>query len=203
MKEFFSERMRMKKAMQRRVDYSLAAGLAILLATIALYVLFQFHSVQRSYLYPYPYQEEIQQYAQEYRVDSDLVVAVIKTESNFREEAKSHRGATGLMQIMPDTAKWIARQMGDKDFSLKKLHEPETNIRYGIWYLSELQQEFEGNPILVLAAYNAGRGNVKAWMKEKHWGMDFHDIEEIPFGETREYVRQVLKNREKYRELYR
>ncbi|MBR3456717.1 MAG: lytic transglycosylase domain-containing protein [Selenomonadaceae bacterium] len=203
MKEDFLECMRRKNAEQKRVNYALLAGLAILLLSLGLYALFQFSSVQRSYLYPYPYQDEVRQYAEEYEVDSDLVIAVIKTESNFKEKAKSHRGAVGLMQIMPDTAKWIAKQLGDKDYSVKKLHEPETNIRYGIWYLSELQKEFDHNPVLVLAAYNAGRGNVKSWMKKNHWDMDFEDIDEIPFGETREYVRRVLKNREKYRELYR
>ena len=202
MKEPFLERMQKKQAQQKRVNYSLVAGLAILCITLGLYALFQFHSVQRSYLYPYPYQEEVRQFSEEYHVDSDLVVAVIKTESNFKQEAKSHRGAVGLMQIMPDTGKWIAKRLGDEEFSVAKLREPETNIRYGIWYLSELQQEFEHNPILVLAAYNAGRGNVKEWMKRNRWDMNFHDIDEIPFGETREYVRRVLKNQEKYQELY-
>ena len=126
MKEDFLECMRRKNAEQKRVNYALLAGLAILLLSLGLYALFQFSSVQRSYLYPYPYQDEVRQYAEEYEVDSDLVIAVIKTESNFKEKAKSHRGAVGLMQIMPDTAKWIAKQLGDKDYSVKKLHEPET-----------------------------------------------------------------------------
>lgn len=202
MKEKFHERMQRKQEEQRRINYALAAGLVILCLCFVLYFLLQFSSVQRSYLYPYPYQDEIMQYAKNYHVDSDLVAAVMKTESDFKEDARSYRGAIGLMQIMPDTAQWIAAQLGDSEFTMENLREPERNIRYGIWYLSELQEEFDHNTILVLAAYNAGRGNVKAWMEEKRWNMEFQDIDAIPFAETREYVRKVLKNREKYRKLY-
>ena len=187
---------------QKRVNYSLVVGICLLLISFGLYFLFQITSVQRSYLYPYPYQEEVKKYSELYNVDSNLAIAVIKTESNFKHEAKSHRGAIGLMQLMPDTAKWIAGRLDDKEYSVKRLRDPEVNIRYGIWYLSELQEEFQGNTILVLAAYNAGRGNVKEWMKEYHWDMDFSDMDKIPFLETREYVHKVLKYRKKYLELY-
>jgi soluble lytic murein transglycosylase len=106
------------------------------------------------------------------------------------------------MQLMPDTAEWIAGQLGDKNYSLDNLHEPDRNIRYGTWYLAELEKEFKGNDVLALAAYNAGRGNVKSWMEENDWNYEFHDINAIPFKETRDYVRQVIGDRKKYRELY-
>ena len=141
-------------------------------------------------------------YASMYRVDSNLTAAVIKNESKFRREVHSHRGAVGLMQLMPDTAKWIAGQLGDTEYSEQGLHEPGRNIRYGTWYLSTLQKEFYGNDVLALAAYNAGRGNVQEWIKEKDWPKDFSDIDAIPFEETRDYVRQVLNDQKKYRELY-
>ncbi|MBQ7477607.1 MAG: lytic transglycosylase domain-containing protein [Selenomonadaceae bacterium] len=203
MKENFPDRMRRKQEEEKRINYSLVAGLAILCMCFGLYFLFQFSSVQRSYLYPYPYQEEVRVYAKKYHVDSNLVVAVIKTESNFKPDAVSHRGAIGLMQLMPATAEWIAGQLNDTSFSVERLYEPDLNIRYGIWYLAELQEEFENNPVLVLAAYNAGRGNVKEWMEKNHWDMGFHEIDAIPFDETREYVHKVLKNQEKYKKLYR
>ena len=203
MKPDFPERMRKKQAEEKRINYSRVAVLAILCMCFGLYFLFQFSFVQRSYLYPYPYQDEVRAYAKKYHVDSHLVVAVIKTESNFKPDAVSHRGAIGLMQLMPATAEWIAGQLDDKNFSVQKLYEPDLNIRYGIWYLAELQEEFENNPVLVLAAYNAGRGNVKEWMKENHWDMSFHEIDAIPFDETREYVHKVLKSQEKYKKLYR
>jgi soluble lytic murein transglycosylase len=106
------------------------------------------------------------------------------------------------MQLMPDTAEWIAGQIGDKSYSLENLHEPDRNIRYGTWYLAELQREFKGNDVLALAAYNAGRGNVRAWMEERNWTLNFHDIDAIPYKETRDYVRQVIGDRKKYKELY-
>ncbi len=202
MQNNFPERMRKKQMEEKRINYSLVAALLVLCASFGLYFIFQFSSVQRSYLYPYPYQNEVRASAEAYQVDSDLVMAVIKTESNFNQNAISHRGAVGLMQIMPDTAEWIAEQLEDGNFTREKLHDPEINIRYGIWYLAELQREFDDNTILVLMAYNAGRGTVKAWMGENRWDMSFQDIEAIPFGETREYVKKVIKYREKYRKLY-
>ncbi len=202
MQNNFPERMRRKQVEEKKINYSLMAGLLVLCASFGLYFIFQFSSVQRSYLYPYPYQDEVRACAEAYQVDSDLVMAVIKAESNFNQEAVSHRGAMGLMQIMPSTAEWIAEQMEDGSFSREKLFDPELNIRYGIWYLAELQKEFDDNTVLVLMAYNAGRGTVKAWMEENHWDMSFHNVEAIPFGETREYVKRVMKHREKYRKLY-
>ena len=141
-------------------------------------------------------------YAEIYHVDSNLTAAVIKSESKFKHTALSHRGAVGLMQLMPETAEWIAGQIGDKSYNVESLHEPDRNIRYGTWYLAELQREFKGNDVLALAAYNAGRGNVKAWMDENNWSYSFHDIDAIPYKETRDYVRQVIGDRKKYRELY-
>ena len=141
-------------------------------------------------------------YAKLYHVDSNLTAAVIKNESKFRQTVHSHRGAVGLMQLMPDTAEWVARQLGDQGYSEESLHDPDRNIRYGTWYLSELQREFHGNDILALAAYNAGRGNVHEWIQNNGWTDHFSDIDAIPFRETRDYVRQVLADQKKYRELY-
>ena len=186
---------------RQRVGYALLLGLVVLFLSFTVYFVSQIQSVQRNYLYPYPYQEIVQQYAKKYHVDSSLCVAVVQVESRFKQTAVSHRGALGLMQIMPNTGKWIASQF-DEEFSVEKLQEPETNIRYGIWYLASLRQEFEDNDVLALAAYNAGRGNVHAWMVENGWSMNFNDISSIPFAETREYVKRVLRSQAKYKELY-
>ena len=186
---------------RQRVNYSLLAGILILFVCFAIYFLSQIQVVQKNYLYPFPYQDIVKKYATKYHVDESLCVAVVKVESKFRHDAVSHRGALGLMQIMPDTGRWIARQL-DEDFTPEKLTDPETNIRFGVWYLSTLETEFEDNDVLALAAYNAGRGNVHAWMVEKRWGMKFDHIDSIPFWETREYVKNVLKSKAKYKELY-
>lgn len=153
-------------------------------------------------LYPFPYRDKIEKHAARYRVDRFLAISVMKVESNFVEGATSKSGAVGLMQIMPETANWIAYQLDEKPPSLKQLHNTETNIKYGIWYLSELEAEFYGNDVLALAAYNAGRGNVQHWIEKKGWRKNFSDVDAIPFSETRNYVKKVLACREKYSELY-
>ena len=106
------------------------------------------------------------------------------------------------MQLMPETALWISEQIDDQEYNPGELHEPQKNIEYGTWYIASLEKEFEGNDVLALAAYNAGRGNVHDWMEENHWGMDFREVSAIPYEETRAYVMSVLKNRQKYLELY-
>nr|WP_066639619.1 lytic transglycosylase domain-containing protein [Desulfolucanica intricata] len=154
------------------------------------------------YFYPFPNPELIFYYAQINQVDPYLIAAIIKTESSFNDKAVSVKGAQGLMQIMPDTAKWIAEQMGENDFDPQELQNPETNIALGSWYLANLQKEFKGETILVLAAYNGGRGNVKKWLEEKHWTGEHKTIDQIPFPETRQYVRKVLWNYKMYNYLY-
>ena len=186
---------------KRRV-VSCAIGMCVLLAAFVAFLVLQHEDVQRSYIYPYDYREDIVAYSQRYQVDPYLVAAVIKAESKFKSNAKSSYGAVGLMQLMPETAVWIAGQLDDTQFSLSSLQEPWCNIRYGTWYLGSLQEEFRGNEVLVLAAYNAGRGNVLEWMERYGWDYDFQDVDAIPFRETEEYVRSVLKNKAKYYQLY-
>lgn len=197
-----SERINRIKRTRRRMGCALLAGIMFLLLCFMTYFLLGLGFVQRGWVYPFHNREIVEEYSAKYEVDPYLVAAVIKVESGFRKDVHSHRGAVGLMQLMPTTARWISRQVDDTPFDMDKLHEPETNIRYGIWYLSSLEREFEGNDILVLAAYNAGRGNVSDWMEEYGWDYDFKDVDEIPYEETRAYVHKVLKYRDKYRSLY-
>ena len=202
MRSTFQESIRQNRKEHRLMGCALLTGLMLLFLCFFSYFLLRLPPVQRSWIYPFPHQEVVDEFAAEYHVDRYLVAAVIKSESGFRADVHSHRGAVGLIQLMPSTAKWIADQLEDEEFSLERLHEPDTNIRYGIWYLSSLEEEFNGNDILVLAAYNAGRGNVHAWMEDYQWEEDFHDIDAIPYVETRTYVRKVLQYREKYRSLW-
>ena len=202
MEPSFKLRMIMKQRSEQRQRYALLAGICVVLMAFVVYFVTQIEPVQKKYLYPYPYQELVQQYAAKENIDSALVASVIMNESKFKNEVHSHRGAIGLMQLMPETAEWIAGQIDDSSFSLDKLHEPETNIRYGVWYLASLKKEFEGNEILALAAYNAGRGNVHEWMEERGWTMEFSRVNEIPYEETRAYVASVLRNKVKYERLY-
>ncbi|MDI3547946.1 MAG: soluble lytic murein transglycosylase [Halanaerobiales bacterium] len=152
-------------------------------------------------IYPLKFTDIILENSREYNVDPHLVAAIIYVESKFKPEACSHKGALGLMQIMPDTGRWIAEQMGIDDFSETDLYDPETNIQFGSWYLSILKEEFNDELIIVLAAYNAGLGNVNKWLEED-WDGRHSSIADLPFPETRNYVNQILKVYKKYRNLY-
>ncbi|PKM80237.1 MAG: lytic transglycosylase [Firmicutes bacterium HGW-Firmicutes-14] len=154
------------------------------------------------YIYPFPHKEIIYAEAARNNIDPYLVAAIIKTESNFSSEAESRSGARGIMQIMPETGAWAARQMNMDGFTPDDLYETGTNIKIGCWYLNNLNSEFKGNKILVIAAYNGGRGNVREWMEKKQWTGEHSDVDRIPFPETREYVKKVLTNYSWYRYLY-
>ena len=179
---------------------------AICAAVAAIYFFVSMPTIQKKFLYPFPYRSTVENYSARWKVDKFLAIAVMKVESNFSEEACSQSGAIGLMQIMPETAAWIAYQLGEKPeevaADIENLHDPETNICYGTWYLAELKDEFKGNDVLALAAYNAGRGNVHAWIEKNNWSENFSDADKIPYAETRAYVKRVLHCREKYSELY-
>ena len=136
------------------------------------------------HFFPVKYKGEILAAAEEFDVAPALIFSVINVESHFRESAVSSKGATGLMQVLPTTASEIAEKLNVQNFDLK---DPETNIRFGTFYLSELIQNF-GDIDVALAAYNAGPSNVRAWLKEDK------TLKEIPFKETREYVKKVHKN---------
>ena len=146
-------------------------------------------------LFPFPYRALIEQVARDEQVDSRLVVAVMRIESGFDPEARSRVGARGLMQIMPPTGLWIARRMGWRRFRLDRLTEPEVNIRLGAWYLSHLEERFEGHLPLVLAAYNAGHAKVAAWRRSST------PLAEM-YPETRFYVVRGMWAYGWYRVLY-
>jgi len=188
---------------KRKMSFWKKLLLMILVLASLSYFVWQNEDFQRKYLYPYDYQDTINFYADRYEVDRNLVASVILAESKFRQDATSVHGARGLMQIMPETGSWIATQIEDDSFSVDKLYNVNMNIKYGTWYLSELQTEFEGNEVLALAAYNAGRGNVYEWMEKYHWNINFKDYTKIPFPETREYVKRVLENKKHYNKLYK
>lgn len=136
----------------------------------------------------------ITEYAHKYRVQKHLVEAVMHAESKFDQKAVSHVGAVGMMQLMPKTAEWIAQE-GELQYT--DLKEPRQNIMLGTWYIDYLLKKYHNNEVLVLAAYNAGRGNVDEWITEYGWKDDFTNIKEIPFPETREFVKLVVETRDR------
>jgi soluble lytic murein transglycosylase len=154
------------------------------------------------YFFPLKYQDNIIKYSQKYNLDPCLVAAVIKTESNFNEKAKSSKNAYGLMQITPDTARWAAEKMSVNNFTTEMLYDPEFNIMMGCWYLNNLKEEFGGNLEIVLAAYNGGRGNVQKWLKSSAHSLDGKNLNYIPFKETDKYVKKVKVSYSIYKYLY-
>lgn len=160
-------------------------------------------AVQMRFVYMWDYQQDIITYSEKNNVDPFLIAAIIKNESNFKHKAVSGVGAVGLMQIMPDTGRWIAEQMGLADYKDSDLYQTRTNIRMGCWYVGELEHEFQHNLVLLMIAYNAGRGQTHDWMQENGWDYDFNDIKAIPYADTREYVAKVLQDRDKYYLLYK
>ncbi|MCH3951670.1 MAG: lytic transglycosylase domain-containing protein [Acidaminococcus sp.] len=193
----------MTKRQQKKRSGCLPFIFVLLILCVAGYLFWRTDFAQKRFVYTWPYAKEIHQYSAQYRVDPFLAVAVIKNESGFKPDAESKTGALGLMQIMPETGAWIAKSTDFPNFKAKMLNLPELNIKFGCWYLKELEEEFHSNEILMLAAYNAGRGVVKDWMEEYGWGFDFSDISQIPFDDTRNYVRKVLNDRESYERLYK
>ncbi|HEY6781348.1 MAG TPA: lytic transglycosylase domain-containing protein, partial [Thermoleophilaceae bacterium] len=150
---------------------------------------------------PLRHDDIIRQQAADKGVNAALVAAVIYEESRFRDQT-SHAGARGLMQITPATADFIARQTGGNRFVQEDLATPQINIAYGTYYLRYLLDRYDGNETLAVAAYNAGHGNVDAWVRAAG-GEDAFDAErDIPFPETRAYVANVLERRDQYRDHY-
>lgn len=153
--------------------------------------------------YPMNYEEYIVKYSEQYNLDPYLVASVIKTESDFEKDAKSHKGAIGLMQLTPTTAKWAAKQMKVKNFKVDMLYDEEFNIKMGCWYLDNLKQEFNNNMNLVIAAYNGGRGNVRKWLKNEENSKNGIDLHYIPFKETDKYIKKVQVSQNIYEFLYK
>lgn len=159
--------------------------------------------MQMRFVYMWDYQQDIVTYSKKNNVDPFLVAAIIKNESNFKHDAVSKVGAVGLMQIMPETGRWIAEQMGLESYQNSDLYQTKKNIRMGCWYVGELEHEFQHNLVLLMVAYNAGRGQTHEWMQENGWDYNFNDIKSIPYPDTREYVAKVMQDRDKYYLLYK
>lgn len=150
-------------------------------------------------LFPFHYEDLIVKWSKERKLNPFLVVSLIRQESRFEKEIKSPVGATGLMQIMPDTAKWIAPQINMKEYSLTN---PDDNIKMGTWYLNHTHDTYNGNSLLAVASYNAGPGNVANWL-QRYKLTDFDEfVENIPFPETKGYIETVFGNYWNYVELY-
>jgi soluble lytic murein transglycosylase len=189
-----------RRRRRRRIGGLLIFGvLATLLAAV---VIPRLPDAVRELTLPLVHEDIIRQQASAKGVDPSLVAAVIYAESRFRDQT-SHAGARGLMQITPETARYIARLSGGTAFEQGDLATPQVNISYGVFYLRYLLRQYGENKVLALAAYNGGEGNVSRWIAEAAMSERAFGVEQIPFSETREYVARVLAAQADYRKKYR
>jgi soluble lytic murein transglycosylase len=173
-------------------------GILLLMVLVAILAILPFalrvpDALMRT-IYPLRYEETIRKASEKNDLEPAFVAAVIYTESRFRPDVRSHKQAYGLMQLLPQSAHYIQRKSGIKgDF-----RDPKVNIRLGTWFLGYLNDRYDGDERLMLAAYNSGEGSVDAWVSDEGF-----DIEkDIPYKETREYVDKALEAQKIYEELY-
>ncbi len=148
--------------------------------------------------FPTPHRDALSAAARQWNLDEAIMYGIVRQESRFMPEARSRVGATGLMQLMPATARWVARQISITPFRQDMLVRPEVNLQMGAYYLRRVLDDL-GEPILATAAYNAGPGRARRWRDERALEGAVY-AETIPFNETREYVKKVFANAWYYRQ---
>ena len=191
---------RRRTILRRRLT---AIGAAALLAALVAALLWpQVHHAVREITLPLRHEDIIRQQARDKGLDPALVAAVIYAESHFRDGQTSPAGALGLMQITPETARYIARKSGGTAFVVGDLATPQVNIAYGAYYLRYLLRRYDGNEAFALAAYNAGEGNVDRWIASARARDRALSTDAIPYPETRAYVTRVQDAKRDYASNY-
>jgi soluble lytic murein transglycosylase len=185
----------------RRRNRLFAASLvgAVVVGVVLLMPLLQ--KTVNQFTLPLTNADVIRQQAADKHLDPALIAAVIYAETKF-DPRTSPAGAQGLMQIMPQTAEFLARRSGGTTFTVADLGTPQVNIAYGSYYLRYLLDEYHGNKTLALAAYNGGESNVDQWEAAARAQGHALTVDEIPFPETRAYVARVLSAEGQYRSRY-
>ena len=147
--------------------------------------------------YVAPYRDVLKVHTEQLALDEAWVYGLIRQESRFLAEAKSRAGASGLMQLMPGTARWVAKKLGLKDWRWTQVTEVDVNVSLGTYYLKHVLDTLDGYPVLASAAYNAGPGRARAWRPDSVLEGAIY-AETIPFNETRDYVKKVMANASYY-----
>lgn len=179
-------------------------GIIIMLLIIVIVTVFLLKDHLLKIIYPQTYQEVVKIYEEKYEVEANLIFALIKAESNFDKEAISSRNAIGLMQLMEETAKDVARkneiELNSENIK-EELFDVNKNVDIGTCYLATLIKKYQ-NKEVALAAYNAGIGTVDGWIEKGIIKSDGTDIEKIPYKETNNYVRKIIRDYKIYQYLY-
>lgn len=175
--------------------------ICVLVLALILVIIFYAAPAVLKMRYKLNYEETIEKYAEKYNLDTSLVCAIIYTESSFNVNARSHVGATGLMQIMPSTGDEIASEIGFANYNESMLADPNVNIEFGCYYIAKMIEDFDGNVGVALAAYNAGPRKALEW--QSSYGVnDEGKLTYIPYPETSKYVVKVLRAADVYTMLY-
>ena len=198
------ERRRRAKRMRRLRKVSVIAAIVVLalgIAGLTVWLVLERQPEIGIQSYPVAYEDWIRSYAAQNEISPAYVAGVILAESSYRSDAVSSANAQGLMQLLPDTAQWVAGKLGET-YAEGCLFDPETNIRYGCWYLGFLMRRFGGDMRKATAAYHAGQGTVDKWLANPEYSEDGVTLTVIPSSATDTYVQRVLKYYEKYDEIY-
>ena len=193
-----AERRRVAAARRRR--FLTVCGVAALTFAVVL-ALPLFRKAVNEFTLPLSNADIIREQAADKRIDPALVAGVIYAETKF-DPRPSAAGAQGLMQILPQTAEFLARRSGATTFRLADLGNPDVNITYGTYYLRYLLDHYRGNTMLALAAYNGGETNVDRWVVDARGQGHSLTVQDIPFSETRDYIQRVLQAQRDYRHNY-
>lgn len=181
---------------------ALSLFLFIIVLAVSFFLLYGAIHILYCQAYPKKYQDSVGTYCRQYQVDENLVYAVIRSESRFNPNAVSSIGARGLMQITKETFDWAQSRMQENDgSSYEDILQPNVNIKYGVFILSLLLNEFSDQRTAI-AAYHAGWGNVKQWLNNPQHSQDGEVVSHIPFPNTKAYVSQVMSSEQIYNRLY-
>lgn len=184
------------------INKRLSCVITIFIVIVAIIIGYQSFRWIVKVAYPLHYFDTVEEYAERYELDPYLVLSIMKNESKFNPEAVSKKEARGLMQIAPITGEWASEKLNIEGYSSEMLFSPELNIQIGCWYLSMLNNQFNNELELIIAAYNAGSGNVSKWLNNSEFSSDGQSLDYIPFGETRIYLQKVLRDYERYKRIY-
>jgi soluble lytic murein transglycosylase len=192
---------RRRAAARRRRLTILAIACGAIGAVAVAVALPTFRKAVNDFTLPLAYSDVIRQQAADKHLDPALIAGVIYAETKF-DPRPSSAGAEGLMQILPQTAQYLARRSGATTFTVSDLGTPTVNIAYGSYYLRYLLDRYKGREMLALAAYNGGEANVDRWVAQARGAGRQLSVDEIPFPQTRLYVQKVFKAQRDYRRTY-
>lgn len=178
------------KSRKKKIGMFFAFVISIAIICIGMLAFYQIR-------YPVKHQNYIAKYSAEYSLDKELVASIINEESSFDASIVSSKGAVGLMQILPSTGEYIASKLGETFYS-EKLFDPETNIKYGCYYLNYLRDKFVYEKVY-LSAYNAGETTVSLWLANKELSKDGKTLNKIPYTITASYTNKILQGKKHYK----